>query len=134
MTSDRQVAANRRNAKKSRGPISVSGKRRSRENALRHGLATSVDRDPLLRADVDRLAKILSHARGEPNITLTTQDAAAAEIDLLRIGKVRALIFDRFHRSERSLQDVTRLNQELGKLDRYERRAFSRRRRALNSV
>ena len=134
MTSDRQLAANRRNAKKSTGPVSVSGKRRSRENALRHGLAIDADRDPSLRADVDRMAQILSRAREEPGVTLTTLDAAAAEMDLLRISKIRASIFDVFHKSERSLQDLTRLNQELGKLDRYERRAFSRRRRALNSV
>jgi hypothetical protein len=134
MTSDRQLAANRRNAKKSTGPASVSGKRRSRENALRHGLAIDVDRDPSLRADADRMAQVLSHAREEPSISLTTQDAAAAEIDLLRIGKIRASIFDAFHKSERSLQGLTRLNEELKKLDRYERRAFSRRRRALNAV
>jgi hypothetical protein len=88
----------------------------------------------LLRADVDRMTQIFSHARGEPSITLTTKDAAAAEIDLLRIRKIRASTFDVFHKSERSLEDLTRLNQELGKLDRYERRAFSRRRRALDSV
>jgi hypothetical protein len=131
MTSDRQRAANRRNAKKSTGPISASGKRRSRENALRHGLAIDVDRDPSLRADVDRMAHILSRAREEPSITLTAYNAAVAEIDLLRISKIRASIFDAFYKSERSQQDLTRLNQELGKLDRYERRAFSRRRRAL---
>src|ERR1700704_3831590 len=119
MTSDRQLAANRRNAKKSTGPVSVSGKRRSRENALRHGLAIDVDRDPLLRADVDRMAQVFSRARKEPSITLTTQDAAAAEIDLLRISKIRASIFDTFYKSERSLQDLTRLNEELRKLDRY---------------
>jgi rare lipoprotein A len=33
-----------------------------------------------------------------------------------------------------ALEDLTQLNQELRKPDRYERRAFSRRRRALNSV
>jgi hypothetical protein len=134
MTSDRQLTANRTNAKKSKGPTSFSGKLRSRKNALRHGLAVSLDRDPSLRAGLDRMTQILSRANEEPNITLTTQDAAAAEIDLLRIGKIRALSFDTFHKSERSLQDLTRLNQELRKLDRYERRAFSRRRRALNSV
>jgi|SRR5450631_1167857 hypothetical protein len=93
MASDRQLAANRRNAKKSTGPVSVSGKRRSRENALRHGLAIDVDRDPLLRADVDRMAQILSRAREESSISLTTQDGAAAKIDLLRIRKIRASIF-----------------------------------------
>jgi hypothetical protein len=134
MTSERQLSANRTNAKKSTGPISASGKHRSRQNALRHGLAISADRDPLLSAEVHRMAQILSRARGEPHITLTIQAAAAAEIDLLRISKIRASIFDTFHNSERSRQDITRLNDELGKLHRYERRAFSRRRRAVNSV
>ena len=55
MASDRQLAANRRNARKSTGPASESGKQRSRGNALRHGLAIGADRDPFLRADVERL-------------------------------------------------------------------------------
>ena len=134
MASKRQLAANRRNAKKSRGPTSDAGKRRSRENALRHGLAISVDRNPLLRADVERMAQIFSRARNEQSITLTTQDAAEAEIDLLRISKIRVSIFEAFHTSAKSLQDLTRLNDDLKNLDRYERRAFSRRRRALTST
>ena len=38
MATDKQVAANRLNASKSTGPKSALGKRRSRLNALRHGL------------------------------------------------------------------------------------------------
>ena len=38
MSSLRQIAANRRNALKSTGPITAEGKERSRGNALRHGL------------------------------------------------------------------------------------------------
>jgi hypothetical protein len=38
VTSFRQIAANRRNALRSTGPTSTEGKRRSRRNALRHGL------------------------------------------------------------------------------------------------
>ena len=38
MSSFRQIAANRRNALKSTGPITAEGKERSRGNAMRHGL------------------------------------------------------------------------------------------------
>jgi hypothetical protein len=39
VTSFRQIQANRRNALRSTGPITEGGKRRSRQNAVRHGLS-----------------------------------------------------------------------------------------------
>lgn len=41
MATERQLAANRRNAEKSTGPRTQQGKARSRMNALRHGFAAA---------------------------------------------------------------------------------------------
>jgi hypothetical protein len=41
MASDRTIAANRLNAQKSTGPRSLEGKRRSRQNATKHGLTAT---------------------------------------------------------------------------------------------
>jgi hypothetical protein len=51
MTSLRQIEANRRNARLSTGPISEEGKRRSRQNAVRHGLTAETVIDALEDAE-----------------------------------------------------------------------------------
>ena len=51
MTSFRQIEANRRNAQLSSGPVSEEGKRRSRRNAVRHGLTAETVIDALEDAE-----------------------------------------------------------------------------------
>lgn len=43
MATEKQIAANRRNAAKSTGPRTAAGKARSKMNALRHGLANQLE-------------------------------------------------------------------------------------------
>jgi hypothetical protein len=51
MTSFRQIEANRRNARLSTGPVTEEGKRKSRQNALRHGLTADTVINALEDAD-----------------------------------------------------------------------------------
>ena len=51
MSSFRQIEANRNNARLSTGPITEEGKRRSRQNALRHGLTAETVIDALEDAE-----------------------------------------------------------------------------------
>ena len=61
MLSDRKIAANRANARKSTGPTTAAGKRRSSQNATTHGLtATTV----VIRGeDPDRFAALVESYR-----------------------------------------------------------------------
>jgi hypothetical protein len=135
MPSERKIAANRSNAKKSTGPRSNAGRQASRRNALRHGLAIDIRTDPAYSDDIEQLAKILSRARGRQNISDNARDAAEAVLDLFRIRKVRSFLFETLYFPDNASQDcLSELNDKLAKLKRYERRAFSRRNRALRAM
>src|SRR5580704_12786363 len=59
VTAERKRAANRVNARLSTGPRTAAGKARVRQNAHRHGLNVAVADDPLLTAEVARLARAI---------------------------------------------------------------------------
>jgi hypothetical protein len=93
MASERQIAANRRNAKRSSGPRSAAGKDRASNNAYRHGLfstraraAVAKETEAFARKIADRTsgAIALEHARivAEANNELALmRDAKRALID-----------------------------------------------------
>jgi hypothetical protein len=135
MTSDRKIESNRKNARKSTGPRSDAGQCRSRRNALRHGLAIAIGSDPSFGDDIKRLAGALARGRTGQNIGEFAHQAAEAAIDLLRIRKLRASRFKAvLSNPEPKLDDYSEFDEELAKLQRYERRAFSRRKRAFRAL
>jgi hypothetical protein len=130
MASERQIAANRRNAKKSSGPRSAAGKARSGRNALRHGLTITSGRNPVFQQDVLVLARFLSPAGDDFDDAALI--AAEAEIDLLRIRRCRAALIEEARGQAEPL--TSGLVDMLNKLERYERRAFARRNKALRAT
>ena len=65
----------------------------------------------------------------------SARDAAEAVLDLFRIRKIRASLFETIYFADAGAPDrLTELNDKLAKLERYERRAFSRRNRAMRAM
>jgi hypothetical protein len=64
------------------------------------------------------------------------RDAARAEFDLLRIRKIRTSLFEALSlvANDATAAHLAEFNDKLAKLERYERRAFSRRKRALREM
>jgi hypothetical protein len=60
MASEKQIAANRANAKRSTGPKTLAGKTASSRNAFRHGLSGPLRLDPVIADKVDAIAQALA--------------------------------------------------------------------------
>jgi hypothetical protein len=126
MTSAAIIAANRANAARSTGPRTRAGKAAVARNALRHGLSQSVLVDPALAAEVAALARrIAGEGASQPRREAALR-IAEAQIDIERIRRVRTQIMVEGF----AAVDVTA---RLMRLDRYERRALSRRKSAIKA-
>jgi hypothetical protein len=85
MASERQIAANRLNARKSTGPLSRAGKRRASRNAYRHGLASSRKPDAAIARKLDQLARQIAGDSNSEIILELARSAAEVEFDLARV-------------------------------------------------
>jgi len=94
MASDKQIAANRRNAMRSTGPRTRSGKARSRANSLRHGLLSKVLVDPALANETDQLARRIAQEHDKPDDCFESRTIAEAELIILSARAVRAQLLD----------------------------------------
>src|ERR1700756_755484 len=75
MTSFRQIEANRRNARLSTGPVTEEGKRKSRQNSLRHGLTAETV--------IDALEDAADYAAFEMAVTADYDAQSAVERELV---------------------------------------------------
>jgi hypothetical protein len=110
MASEKQIAANRQNSKKSTGPKTEAGKQRSRQNAFRHGLTAQTvirlvdsaeaytDLETLIIADyepqttiervlVERLASLLWRLRRAVTIETGLFQAQGRIADIKRVDQ-----------------------------------------------
>ena len=138
MASPRKIAANRRNAQYSTGPLTPTGKGRSKHNALRHGLAVTVPATDAIDRDVERLASKIAGANPDPCRWHFAMIAAEAEQELRRVRAVRLSWLASKTPAGSSPGDRDQERNGLAtslpnllRLERYERRALSRRDRAL---
>src|SRR5262245_26302020 len=123
MASERQVAANRRNARKSAGPRSGAGKNRSSRNAYRHGLTLNITSTAAFAKQLHKLARKIA-GNTDDAITLERARAIAqAELDLARVRRAKVALIERactFGELEppQVLSSVTQIIRFVNSLDR----------------
>jgi hypothetical protein len=137
LKSARRLAANRRNARRSTGPKTASGKLSAARNGLRHGLSVPVFADPVLAGEIAELAERLANGSADPRMRELAVPVAAAQVDVKRVRHARnALVARRpmgapaTEPCSETMDDETR---ELVALDRYERQAMWRRKLAIRA-
>lgn len=95
MTSPRKVAANRRNAKKSTGPRSAAGKRRSSGNARRHGLSATSGGVGYTEAEVATLAHDIAGDDANVVVENFAREVAHNQLRLELIAKFKVAVIER---------------------------------------
>ena len=95
MASERQIAANRRNARKSTGPRSGAGRKRASRNAYRHGLTLSVASSAAVAKQLDKLVRKIAGDTDDPIILELARETAQAELDLARVRRAKVALIER---------------------------------------
>ena len=164
MTSQKRIAANRSNARRSRGPRSAAGKSKVARNALRHGLYAIKLHELAPTVRIEAIATKL--CAGDTNPLLREQALIIAENHVL-LARVRAARLDAIERRLRGggttdedartaspdppaekakrpgqrpavdprveFDAITEAMPEIERLERFERRAWRDRSRALRA-
>jgi hypothetical protein len=95
MASEQQIAANRRNARKSTGPRSGAGRKRASRNAYRHGLTVSITSSEGFAKHLDKLAREIAGDTEDPILLERARAIAQAELDLARVRRAKVALIER---------------------------------------
>ena len=95
MASEWQIAANRRNARKSTGPRSGAGRKRASRNAYRHGLTLSISSTAAFAKQLDRLARKIAGDTEDEIVLERARAFAQAELELARARRAKIALIER---------------------------------------
>jgi len=130
MASERQIAANRANAKRSTGPKTKSGRRASCNNAFKHGLSCPLPTNEDISTVVDHLTRTLVDDGANDAQHVAARRVAQVQMELSRVRMVRASLIASLDFKRCDCSGIRRLIV----LDRYERIARAKRRLAANTL
>ena len=95
MASERQIAANRRNARKSTGPRSGAGKKRASRNAYRHGLTLSITSTAAFAKQLDKLVRKIAGDSEDSIVLERARAVAQADLELARVRRAKVALIER---------------------------------------
>ncbi len=150
MVSQRKIEANRRNGRKGCGPRTVVGKLRSCANARKHGLSVSVLIDAKLQATALQLAHAIAGKNADDGVLAQALIVAETELTLQRIRRARVALIEMAMAKTGAgqapdsvapsapqpnvgaeVETFVKALPTLSSMERYERRAYSRGKKAL---
>lgn len=141
MASERKITANQNNARASTGPRTARGKAKAARNSRKHGLSLPVQADPAFHKELYEFGKLIAGDSASAELIEPACRIAAAQLDLVRIRRMRnallsdaaSILFgaDSTEGSPANRLPVGEIIKRLTPLDRYERRALSRRKKAI---
>jgi hypothetical protein len=131
MATDRQIAANRANSKKSTGPHTQAGRARSSSNSRSHGLSSKSCEQKII-SDHQPMIDALAGAGASSDRLDAARHFLCAKVKLMRVAEQRHEMFADFESSTVPLSRVQ--VRRYAALDRYERYAYTQLYRAIKGL